>query len=216
MVAIDHETRAVATRRGGVKVTPSNSGKRVRSVTFIEPWYLTWRKTRSAFLPTGLARWSMWVRIAVMSGVAVTAAAWTWHTYAPGVPISGWLYAAPLVMLAQFALVFALNFLTPRFVTVGKTRVSIFQGQHSNSPQAGWITRIRIRPTTLGVDWLIVRYQNPRHGKRTIRAAISTRANRERLDAAIAQLLASRDETIATQAEKAERNVGRGWFAATR
>lgn len=216
MVAIERETRAAATRTRGVEITPSISGKRVKSVTFIEPWYFTWRKTRRAFLPTGLARWSMWVRIAVMSAAAVAAAAWTWRTCAPGVPISGWLYAAPLVMLAQFAFVFALQFLTPRFVTVGKTGLSMFQGQHSNNPQAGWITRIRIRPTALGVDWLIVRYHGPRYGKRSIRAAISTRANRERLDAAIAQLLASRDKAVAAQEDKARRNVGHGWFASAR
>ena len=216
MVAIDRETRGKAPRTRGVEITPSIAGTRVKSVTFIEPWYFTWRKTRRAFLPTGLARWSMWIRIAVMSAAAVAAAAWTWHTYAPGVPISGWLYAAPLVMLAQLAFVFALQFLTPRFVTVGKTGLSMFQGQHSNNPQAGSITRIRIRPTALGVDWLIVRYQIPRYGKRSIRAAISKRANRERLDAAIAQLLASRDKALAAREDKATRIVGRGWFASTR
>lgn len=119
-------------------------------------------------------------------------------------------------MLAQLAFVFALQFLTPRFVTVSKTGLSMFQGQHSNNPQAGWITRIRIRPTALGVDWLIVRYQVPRYGNRSIRAAISKRVNRERLDAAIAQLLASRDKAIAAQKDEANRTVGRGWFAFTR
>lgn len=216
MVAIDRETRAAATGRRGVEITQSISGKQIKSVTFIEPWYFTWRKTRSAFLPTGLARWSMWVRIAVMSAAAVAAAAWIWRTYAPGVPISGWLYAAPLVILGQFALVFVLNFLTPRFVTVGKTGLSMFQGKYSNNPQAGWITRIRIRPTALGVDWLIVRYEGPRYGKRSIRAAIPKRANRERLDAAIAQLLASRDKALAAQEDEARRTVGRGWFASAR
>lgn len=216
MVAIDRETWPEALRTRSVEFTQSISGKRVKSVTFIEPWYFTWRKTRRAFLPTALARWTTWVRIAVISAAAVAAAAWTWRTYAPGVPISGWLYAAPLVMLAQLAFVFALQFLTPRFVTVSKTGLSMFQGQHSNNPQAGWITRIRIRPTALGVDWLIVRYQVPRYGNRSIRAAISKRVNRERLDAAIAQLLASRDKAIAAQKDEANRTVGRGWFAFTR
>jgi len=130
--------------------------------------------------------------------------------------MSGWVYAAPLVILGQIALAFSLNFLTPRFVTVNTARFSTFQGQYGRGAQAAWITHIRIRPTTLGAHWLIVRYQNPRLGTRSIRAAIPAKVDRDRLDAAIAQLLASRDQAIAAQAKKADRTIGRGWFARAR
>lgn len=217
MVAIDRETWAVAARRRGVEVMQSISGKRVKSVTFIQPRYLSWRRTRRELLVAWPYLSRIWLRATLLSVTVILAVGLACEMLVPATrfPWKG-LFLAPLVTFLPIALVLGLAVALPRTITLGHSNASVHQIWVTRRAQAAWITHIRIRPTTLGVHWLIVRYQNPRLGTRSIRAAIPAKVDRDRLDAAIAQLLASRDQAIAAQAKKADRTIGRGWFAPAR